>query len=343
MQLLTAFFLVLTVLAIIFTLVAWILSEPGSFEPLTVLFFAVFSVLTAVSVWLGRADHVAPPESSHIAEAETIPLGYLRQLITDSFDLNELRTLCLDIGIRYDSLGGDTIEDKTTYLVAYMQRRNQLPQLMDALRRERPHVPWPVPAQLQNRYSLIQNVRSVWIDGVLKHSVTDEIALELKLTYQPQALARKVFYVPGQVDRPVDQDMPTLFAESGSLLILGEPGSGKTMTLLQLAESLLDTTVTDPTQPIPVVLNLSSWANKQEPLVDWLVEEMLLAYQLPRQTGRSLIASSSLIYLLDGLDEVAAAARDACVTAINELKAQQLAPMVVCCRVAEYERESWWR
>ncbi len=337
LQLLTTILLVVTIVAIIYTLVAWILSEPGSFEPLNVLFFAVMSLLTAVSAWLGRAEHVAPPESSTVAEAETIPLGPLRQQIVDCFDLDELRTLCLDIGILYDDLDGGTISAKTASLLAYMQRRGQLGKLTAVLQRERPHVTWFLPAQLEQQYGLRRNVRAAWIDGVLKQSVTEEIALELKLTYQPQALARQTLYVLGQVDRPVEKEVPTLFAESGSLLILGEPGSGKTMTLLQLAERLLDAAEADPAQPTPVVLNLSSWAMQQGALPDWMVEELLLQYQLPRETSRRFIASGGLIYLLDGLDEVAAEARDACVQAINELKAQQPAPLVVCCRVVEYE------
>ncbi|HUM70205.1 MAG TPA: hypothetical protein PLK31_15340, partial [Chloroflexota bacterium] len=86
-----------------------------------------------------------------------------------------------------------------------------------------------------------------------------------------------------------------------------------------------------------VLLNLYSWAVEKKALPDWMVEELLLQYQLPRETSRRLIASGGLIYLLDGLDEVAAAARDASVQAINDLKAQQPASLAVCCRVAEYE------
>ncbi|MCL4264102.1 MAG: hypothetical protein KJ069_12840 [Anaerolineae bacterium] len=235
LQILTTILLIATIIAIIFTLAAWIVSEPGSFEPLNVLFFAVLSGLTAVSAWLGRAENVAPPESSTVAEAETIPLGPLRRQIADSFDLDELRTLCLDMGIRYDDLSGDTISAKTASLVATMQRRGQLGQLTAVLQRERPHVTWFLPAQLEQQYGLRRNVHAAWIDGVLKQSVTDEIALELRLTYQPQALPRKTLYVPGQIDRPVEKDVPGLFAEFGSLLILGEPGSGKTMTLLPIS------------------------------------------------------------------------------------------------------------
>ncbi len=337
LQTTTYILLGLTVLAIIGTLIAWVLSEPGSFEPLNVLAFTILSLLTAFSAWLSRAQHVALPPDVAAADEETLALGPLRRQIADYFDLDEVRTLCLDLGIRYEDLSGDTITGKSISLVAAMQRRGQLPRLMAVLQGERPHVRWLMPAQLEQQYGLRRNVRAAWIAGVLHQSVTDEIALELKLTYQPQTLTRKVTYVPGQAARPVERSVPDLFAEFGSLLILGEPGSGKTMTMLQLAEHLLDIADTDPAQPTPVVVNLSSWAQQQTVLSEWLVEELLLQYQLPRQTGRSLITNSGLIYLLDGLDEVATEARDACVQAINNFKAQQPAPIVVCCRMAEYE------
>ncbi|GJM40849.1 MAG: hypothetical protein DHS20C20_11310 [Ardenticatenaceae bacterium] len=334
---LTTIFLVLTVVAIIYTLVQWIRSEPGSFEPLNVLFFAVFSVASAISAWLSRPDNVQPPASSEIALAETPAFGPLRQQITDLFSLEELRVLCLDIGIRYDDLSGDTLSTKAASLLAYADRRGQLGKLMTALKQERPRATWPIPNTLQTMYDLRRNVRATWIDGVLKQSVTDEIALELNLTLEPHALTRKVAYVPGQANKPIEKEVPQLFADFGSLLILGEPGSGKTMTLLQLTESLLNDAEQDATLLTPVVLNLSSWANEQKPLVEWLVEELWQQYQLPREAGRAIIQNNQLIYLLDGLDEVADAARGACVQAINLFGEQHSSGLAVCCRAEEYE------
>src|SRR5258708_27922951 len=46
-------------------------------------------------------------------------------------------------------------------------------------------------------------------------------------------------------------------------LILGEPGSGKTTLLLQLARELLDRAEQDETHRMPVVFNLSSWADRK--------------------------------------------------------------------------------
>ncbi|MAT99471.1 MAG: hypothetical protein CL608_20205 [Anaerolineaceae bacterium] len=334
---LTTIFLVLTVVAIIYTLVQWIRSEPGSFEPLNVLFFAVFSVASAISAWLSRPNNVQPPASSEIALAETPAFGPLRRQITNLFSLEELRVLCLDVGVRYDALSGDTIDTKAASLLAYAERRGQLNKLMAALQQERPHVKWPIPNTLQNFYNLRRNVQATWIDGVLKQSVTDEIALELNLTLEPHALTRKVAYVPGQAVKPVEKEVPQLFTDFGSLLILGEPGSGKTMTLLQLAESLLNAVQENATLLTPVVINLSSWANEKKPIVEWLVEELWQQYQLSREVGQAIIQNNQLIYLLDGLDEVAEVARDSCVQAINLFSEQHSGGLVVCCRAAEYE------
>jgi hypothetical protein len=45
---------------------------------------------------------------------------------------------------------------------------------------------------------------------------------------------------------------------------IGEPGSWKTITLLKLAEDMIDLTEPDLRQQIPVVFNLSSWARKPQ-------------------------------------------------------------------------------
>jgi len=67
------------------------------------------------------------------------------------------------------------------------------------------------------------------------------------------------------------------------LLILGEPGTGKTTLLYDLAQALLNQAEQDETFPLPVVLSLSSWATKRQPLDLWLAEELefALSYSTP--------------------------------------------------------------
>ena len=60
---------------------------------------------------------------------------------------------------------------------------------------------------------------------------------------------------------------------------------------------------TDSTQPIPVVLNLSSWTPRQS-LADWLVSELKSKYYVSLKIGQPWVDSDELLLLLDGLDEV---------------------------------------
>src|SRR5437764_690516 len=73
----------------------------------------------------------------------------------------------------------------------------------------------------------------------------------------------------------------------------------------------------DEGHPIPVVFNLSSWATKQRPLKDWLVEELNTKYDVPRKVGEGWMDTDAVLPLLDGLDEVAAEQRVECAAVIN--------------------------
>jgi len=67
-----------------------------------------------------------------------------------------------------------------------------------------------------------------------------------------------------------------------TLLVLGEPGAGKTTTLLKLAKTLITRIGDDFSQPIPVVLNLSSWAKKRQSIAEWLVQDLYEIFQVSR-------------------------------------------------------------
>jgi formylglycine-generating enzyme required for sulfatase activity len=68
------------------------------------------------------------------------PLTYLHHLIVEGFDLEELRTLCFDLGVRYDDLRGDTLSGKTRELILLLGRRHQLEDLLRQIARTRPYL-----------------------------------------------------------------------------------------------------------------------------------------------------------------------------------------------------------
>ncbi len=122
----------------------------------------------------------------------------------------------------------------------------------------------------------------------------------------------------------------------GKLLILGEPGSGKTTELLQLAQDLVTRVERDPGQPVPVILELSSWNG--EPIDKWVISQIDNLYSLSRDTTQQWLANNQILLLLDGLDELGLIKQTQCIEKINQfLETTRTSELVVCCRHEEYE------
>jgi hypothetical protein len=69
-----------------------------------------------------------------------------------------------------------------------------------------------------------------------------------------------------------------------------------------------------------------------------LVDELQQRYDVPRRTGQAWVDADQVLPLLDGLDEVQAEYRAACVDAINTFRRDHgLLPLAVCSRVADYK------
>jgi len=196
----------------------------------------------------------------------------------------------------------------------------------------------------RNLLILLEKVNSFWVHGVLENSVHSAAWIELGKQAQGRFVEHPWELVLCATDETsdaviIEQKIMQIFDEAGqSMLILGEPGSGKTMTLLELARELIAQAVQDPSLPIPVVLNLSSWTEKRADLINWLVEELNTKYQIPRKMGRYWVENDVLALLLDGLDEVKVEQRNACVGALNQFRQEHgLANIVVCSRLKEYD------
>ncbi|MBO0796843.1 MAG: hypothetical protein J2P36_38680, partial [Ktedonobacteraceae bacterium] len=107
--------------------------------------------------------------------------------------------------------------------------------------------------------------------------------------------------------------------------------------LLELTRDLLKRAAQNEQHPMPVVFHLSSWATKRAALADWLVEELMSKYIVPRHIAQQWVEVDHILPLLDGLDEVDEAYRSACVIAMNQYRQNHgLASMVVCCRYQDY-------
>ena len=194
-----------------------------------------------------------------------------------------------------------------------------------------------------DRTVMLQRVRHMWIGGVLEPSVAGTEHLNLGLHRRPDVInapsppASRTYR---SANIPPGKTILQIFDEiSGGLLILGGPGAGKTTLLLQLAKGLLDRTKAASADPIPIVADLSSWASRQQSLATWLTEEIAERhYRVPATIFGRWLARNKLVLLLDGLDEVDADRRGACVEAINAFRREHgLILIAVCCLTAAAE------
>jgi energy-coupling factor transporter ATP-binding protein EcfA2 len=192
---------------------------------------------------------------------------------------------------------------------------------------------------------LLNKVKDFWIEGFLKPSLYADTIINLELKKRHNAVKRpfaEIEELPVELDRSFEKLQQTdIFNQIGqgkTLLILGEPGSGKTIALLQLAQRLIEKTENNLSQLIPIVLNLSSWAKKQQKIEEWLIEELREKYQVPQSLSQPWIEQEKLILLLDGLDEVKIEYRNNCVRALNNFITNHgITEIVVCSRVKDYE------
>ena len=203
-------------------------------------------------------------------------------------------------------------------------------------------------SEYRRRTVLLNKVRQNWIEGVLRKSLHTKILIDLNLEKREHFVQVPLSTKPFTEDireislkETTETDIFEGIGTGRTLLILGEPGAGKTVTLLKLAESLIAKTQDDLSQALPVVLNLSSWTQQRQSIADWLVQELSEKYHVPKSLGKAWVQQEQLVLLLDGLDEVDAKYRNACVTALNQfVQEHDSTELVVCSRIRDYENLS---
>ncbi|NEP79366.1 MAG: NACHT domain-containing protein [Okeania sp. SIO3B3] len=144
---------------------------------------------------------------------------------------------------------------------------------------------------------------------------------------------------------------------NGQLLIQGEPGGGKTISLIKLAEKKIKEQIQQNTSDIflPIFAEIYTWKDiyedpkRENTIVNWLVEKT----ELEQQTLEQKIKERKILLLLDGLDELPfniskdpdnpnAPLQDYRVEFINQLNkfikdTNQEITVIITCRRRDYE------
>lgn len=130
------------------------------------------------------------------------------------------------------------------------------------------------------------------------------------------------------------------------LVVLGEPGAGKTMLLIRLLLDLIERRSAD--DPVPVLFTLATWNPALRTLHQWMADQLRQSYpglitsapadpvtQQDQDLAQALLDGRWILLILDGFDELPPALRTLALDAVNRsLPLKQ--PVVLSSRAAEY-------
>ncbi|MFF5534900.1 NACHT domain-containing protein [Streptomyces cinerochromogenes] len=211
----------------------------------------------------------------------------------------------------------------------------------------RPEPAPPDPGALADDLALV--VREQWLDEATARGLRDPRVLPLAwaatsrdVAHLPRTAGARVLRLrlDGRLDGRFDEVLAHLadgyaHLPGRRLVVIGEPGSGKSVLAILLTLGLL--AAREPGGPVPVLLPASSWDPVREPLDDWIARTLALPYYSSRpEIPRTLLAHGLLLPVLDGLDEIPESARRSAIRGINAAIGADR-PIVVTCRAAEYE------
>ena len=113
---------------------------------------------------------------------------------------------------------------------------------------------------------------------------------------------------------------------TGRLVVLGEPGSGKTMLMVRLVLDMLARRHAG--GPVPVLLPIATWDPASEDFREWLISRLDIDYpalvesavkgSTAASSSRALLDQGLIIPIIDGLDEIPDVVRGPAIAKIND-------------------------
>ncbi|GGT10211.1 NACHT domain-containing protein [Streptomyces chromofuscus] len=193
--------------------------------------------------------------------------------------------------------------------------------------------------------ALADAVRAQWSAEARRRRLHDPAPLDLQWVRVGPPLAGQALGVPVPAPREEDQRLARVVetfqaVRSGRLVVLGEPGAGKSVVAVRFVLGALEARQAG--DPVPVLFPLAGWDPYSFSLRGWLADRLAKDYGSPaapvgegRTLAQELLDAGLVLPVLDGFDEIPPAAQESALRSLNsELDARL--PVLLTCRTAAW-------
>jgi formylglycine-generating enzyme required for sulfatase activity len=265
----------------------------------------------------------------------------LKQLLSERFEEEELRTLSFNMDIDYDNLPGRGKAAKARELVVYLERRDRLSLLVETGKKLRPDITWPDDPDATHTYlkSLIreyETLERIYIDLPIS-TTKSQVPLEFFPTPEDissfQILLERSF---GReypiIERVRVAHIQEVIESYPRFVLLGDPGCGKSVTVLRLALDYAREAIQKPEHPLPVVIELGEYDTSQT-LYEWILQQGTMVPDFQER-----LSSGTLLLLLDGLNEMPRSRHSENIDQLREfIDDYHRCQLVLTCRRLDYD------
>lgn len=132
------------------------------------------------------------------------------------FNESELQTLSFELNVNYEDLNGRTYRDKLRELITYLQRRQRLPDLLNACQQQRPRVEWELDTVTASETAVQPKLNIAVVVDIARPALRN-VATYLDDHNQDMHFILFRHVEPGQFFSPHD-DWPALAATFGDVM-----------------------------------------------------------------------------------------------------------------------------